>query len=384
MVLGLFSAFFRRLRDFCVRPLNGLLHTATFRFFSPFSKALSGTEVGDLLSVFRIQQPPVTNETRPADDSLTCRQGFCDVHHLGFGRTRTTSRDSHYRVFRLHSSHCVPARARRQPQTVPGPFLRSAKNISIALALLSAPAFGQSSGFIQIYQATAPGTSANFSNINPKYNAWTVMYNYSGSGSFSVELDCAPDATVAGGTPTPGSFAACTNTVTGSNPSSSPNYGYITFVGYTPWLQLHLTAISSGNMTAVAVGFLAADPEGASGGGGTAKQNCDPSTSTLTVTTATIALSASGLTQIIPATASHKVLVCSMGVSFASGVNFQLETGTGSNCGTGTTALTGTLQSITALSLDSTASILTPVSVAVCVNLGASVVGGGWVTYATD
>ena len=268
------------------------------------------------------------------------------------------------------------------PAGGPTQALKLLRTIGICLSLTLPLAAQQ--GSITLYQATSPVSSVNFNNTNPRDNSWTVMYNYSGAGSFSIELDCAPDATVPGGTPTPGSFAACTNTVTGSNPSSSPNYGYITFVGYTPWLQLNLTAISSGNMTAVAVGFLAADPEGASGGGGTSKQNCDPSTSPLTVTTATIALSASGLTQIIPATASHKVLVCSMGVSFASGVNFQLETGTGTNCGTGTAALTGTLQSITALSLDSTASILTPVSVAVCVNLGASVVGGGWVTYATD
>ena len=284
-----------------------------------------------------------------------------------------------------HGSHSRPARARRQPQTVLGPFLRSAKTISIALALLSAPVFGQSSGFIQIYQATAPGTSANFSNINPKYNAWTVMYNYSGAGSFSIELDCAPDATVAGGTPTPGSFAACTNTVTGTNPATTPNYGYMTFVGYTPWLRLNVTAISSGNITAAAFGFVAADPESGGGGGGSAKQNCDPSTSSLTVTTATVTLSSSGLTQIIPATSGHKILICSAGISFASGVNFQLETGTGSNCGTSTTALTGTLQSITAITLDSTAAILTPtVSQAVCANLGSSVTGGGWVTYAVD
>jgi hypothetical protein len=244
--------------------------------------------------------------------------------------------------------------------------------------VLALPAAAQS---ISIYQATSP-TSAQFNNINPRYNAWTVMYNYSGSGTFSIELDCAKDATPAGGTPAPGSYSACTNTVTGTNPSTSPNYGYITFVGYTPWLKLNLTAISSGNMTAVAVPFVPADPE--SGGGGTSKNNCDPSTSQLTVTTATISLSSSGLTQIIPATSGHKVLICSMGVSFASGVNFQLETGTGTNCGTSTAALTGTLQAITGLTLDSTASILTTSGVAVCANLGSSVTGGGWVTYAVD
>jgi hypothetical protein len=278
----------------------------------------------------------------------------------------------------LHLPHHASARARRQGQLVMN-VLRSAKTIGFGL-LFSTLAFAQS---ISLYQVMSPTTSANFNNINPKYNAWTVMYNYSGSGSFSIELDCAEDMTPAGGTPTPGSFSACTNTVTGMNPTTSPNYGYITFVGYTPWVNLNLTAISSGSMTAVAVPFVPADPE-SGGGGGTFKNNCDPSTSTLTVTTATIALSSSGLTQIIPATSGHKVLICSMGISFASGVNVQLETGTGSNCGTSTTALTGTLQSITAWTLDSTSSILTSSGVAVCVNLGASVTGGGYVTYAVD
>jgi hypothetical protein len=328
-------------------------------------------------------------ERRTAAADLDVTQ---EVHRIEAlrGKSEFPVLDLDYRTFR-DGSDAKPAGGRafkyvdHLPDLLAVPVRKQAPKLlrTIGICLALALPLGAQQGSITIYQATSPGSSANFNNTNPRDNAWTVMYNYSGSGSFSIELDCAPDATVAGGTPTPGAFTTCTNTVTGTNPSTSPNYGYITFVGYTPWVQLNLTAISSGNMTAVAVGFLAADPEGASGGG-TSKQNCDPSTSPLTVTTATVALSASGLTQIIPATASHKVLVCSMGVSFASGVNFQLETGTGTNCGTGTAALTGTLQSITALSLDSTASILTPVSVAVCVNLGASVVGGGWVTYATD
>lgn len=149
-------------------------------------------------------------------------------------------------------------------------LLKSAKNISLIFGF-STMAFAQQ-GSLTIYQATAP-VSYQFNNTNPRYNAWTVMYSYSGSGSFSVELDCAPDATVAGGTPTPGSYTACTAT-TGTNPSTTPQYGYMTFVGYqtalgsAPWVKLNLTAISSGNMTVFASGFTAADPEGGSGSGG--------------------------------------------------------------------------------------------------------------------
>ena len=168
--------------------------------------------------------------------------------------------------YEFHFLDFRPARARRQgpvPSTVP----RSAKNIAIGLLFATTCAFGQG-GYIQIFQATAPATSAQFNNTNPKFNAWTVMYNYSGGGTFSVELDCAADATTAGGTPTPGSFAACTNVITGNNPSTTPAYGYITFVGYTPWLQLKVGSISSGNITVVAVAFNPADPESGGGGSG--------------------------------------------------------------------------------------------------------------------
>ena len=163
-----------------------------------------------------------------------------------------------------HAPDLRPARARRQGP-VRTSLLKSAENIGIGLIFAATLAAQQ--GSIQLYQVIAPA-SQQFNNTNPRDNSWTVMYNYSGAGSFSIELDCAPDATVPGGTPTPGTFAACTNKVTGNNPSTTPNYGYITFVGYTPWLRLNLTAISSGNMTAVAVGFTAADPESGGSSGG--------------------------------------------------------------------------------------------------------------------
>jgi len=166
-----------------------------------------------------------------------------------------------------HSSHCYSDRARRQGP-VRTSLVKSAKNISIGLLLASTLAAQV------IYQATAP-TSQTFNNINPRDNAFTVMYNYSGSGTFSIELDCAADATVAGGTPTPGSFSACTPT-TGTNPSTTPNFGYITFIGYKPWIKLNLKAISSGNMTALTTGFAPADPEGGGSGGcaGTSTTPC--------------------------------------------------------------------------------------------------------------
>jgi hypothetical protein len=350
-----------------------------------------------------------------------------------------------FEPFGVHAQDLRSARARKQGP-VPSMLLKSAKNISLALAL-TFPAFPQ--GLIQMYQVITP-TSSTFNNINPRYNAWTVMYNYSGGGTFSIELDCAEDATVAGGTPTPGSFSACTAT-TGSNPSTTPNYGYITFVGYTPWLKLNLTALSLGNMTAVAMGFQAADPESGGGGSGgcvgTATTPCvvdgpnspgsastknpvqvagNDGTNVQFISTDTsgrskvvgaaavgaspsgnpvptavldgagkvitptypnlnvaVSLSSSGLTQLIALSGSTVIRVEHVSVSFQSAVNFQLEYGTGSNCGTGTTALTGVYESVVGVALDFDLGTLNiPSGNALCANLGASVTGGGLIVYA--
>ena len=306
-----------------------------------------------------------------------------------------------------HAWDLTPARARRQAQTVLGPLLRSAKNIGIGLAfagILSAQ------GTIQLFQVIAPTASANFNNINPRYNAWTVMYNYSGSGTFSIELDCAPDATAAGGTPTAGSFITCTNVITGNNPSTTPKYGYITFLGYTPWLKLVLNSISSGNITVAAFGFNAADPESGSGGGcaGTVATPCivagpnatgaSPTKNPVFIAgldgagniipanfpslNAAISLSSSGLTQILALSGMTVIRVEHISLAFASGVNVQLEYGTGSNCGMGTTAVTGVYEAVTGLALDFDSGTLNiPAGNALCINLGSSVVGGGVIVY---
>ena len=299
----------------------------------------------------------------------------------------------------MHRNHCPdlrPARASRQGP-VRTTLLRSAKNISIALAFTTL-AFAQ--GSLQIYQATAP-ISETFNNSNPKYNAWTVMYSYSGSGTFSIELDCAPDATVAGGTPTPGSYTACTAT-TGVNPSTTPQYGYITFVGYetalgsAPWVKLNLTAISSGNLTAFAMGFTAADPESGTGGSG----GCPGTKSTPCVVanlngagnviipnyctdTAAINLSAvTGENQIIAASGSTVIRLCNIAVGMTGASTVSITAGTGTNCGTSTTTLWGPYPSnTTAFTQDLAGSILVPAGDAVCLNFGSTVTAGGGVSY---
>ena len=162
-----------------------------------------------------------------------------------------------------------PARARKQ-----GPALASLlKSANVLAFFVFCGTLSAQTGFIgDLYQETALGTSAPFNNINPKYQSWTVMYNYTtgGTGDFSVELDCAPDATTPGGTPTPGAFTACANTGTGTNPSTQALglYGYITFVGYTPWLKTKINSIGGGSITVIAVGFNPSPPDSLSSGGG--------------------------------------------------------------------------------------------------------------------
>ena len=344
--------------------------------------------------------------------------------------------------FPVHAHHVPdhgPARARRQGPAVLSNLLRSAKNIGIGLLFATTSLYGQG-GYIQIFQAQAPATSAQFNNTNPKFNAWTVMYNYSGSGSFSVELDCAPDMTTAGGAPTPGSFAACTNVVTGNNPSTTPAYGYMTFVGYTPWLQLNVTAISSGNLTVVAVAFDPADPEsgGGSGGGctGTAATPCivagpnasgaaptknpvlvagQDGTDVRTVLTdasgrpnvnlfgfngtaasqilantaaAAISLSAGTDVVIVSGVSAKTTYILKMDVAWNNSANVTIRQGTTSStpCDTSTVALTGAYQNLLGLSEDynSNFSLLktSSTNLDICLHFSTAVTAGGQVFYA--
>jgi hypothetical protein len=97
---------------------------------------------------------------------------------------------------------------------------------------------------------------------------------------------------------------------------------------------------------------------------------------------APITVTGSGLTQIVALSGGQQIEICNISVSFASGVDFQLETGTGSNCAGATTALTGVYKTVLTVALDFTSGTLNGVvSQALCINLGAGVTGGGVVNY---
>jgi hypothetical protein len=237
---------------------------------------------------------------------------------------------------------------------------------------------------------------------------WRVVYYVNGFSAVSVELQDAPDSNGA-----PGTWVTWAGTITSgySNPSTATPQGSISATGYFPWASVLLVSkTGTGSVTGHLYGCREpgcsiAGPGGGGGGGGsgcvgTVATPCqigvDNAGATLPslgdvngrlqlgagAASQTIALSSSGLTQIIPASSGNTTTIFHISVLLQSAATFQLEYGTGSNCGTGTTALTGVYPSnFTGATWDPGDLPIVPASNAVCVNLGSSVTGGGVVTY---
>jgi hypothetical protein len=258
---------------------------------------------------------------------------------------------------------------------------------------------------------TAIGNSVAFDNRPVSSNSgipctnWTLVWSAEPVvTSLTIKIEAAPD-----NNGTPGSFTAIAS---GSTfPSGKVNIA--TSTGYYPWLRVSVTAIgSSGAITGILNGWRDnADTIGGGGGGGgggcTAPcvvigpagtgspsggapvqiAGTDSADNIITPTfcnaSVPITVSSSGLTQILALSGSTSIRICNISVAFASGVNFQLETGTGSNCAGSTTALTGVFQSILTVALDFNSGTLNgPAGQALCINLGSGVTGGGVLNYA--
>jgi hypothetical protein len=260
-------------------------------------------------------------------------------------------------------------------------------------------------------------TSSNFNNTSTNCQTWTLTITSSISVSgFTLTFKSAPAAS----NTAPGSFVTYAgSTVTGSNPMTA--VGTSTFSNGTtaiPWVNLTASGITgAGTIIGVLQGWNTGNAGGGGGGGGGCTDPCpvvgtaaagsvpsgdpvqvagwdgtdvrtlltDASGHLLTVgTTATtsnaaVSVSSSGLTQILAASAGKVITIYHISLGFASGVNFQLEYGTGAACGTGTTALTGVYQTVQGIALDVPFTV--PVSQALCVNLGSGVAGGGLLVY---
>ena len=253
------------------------------------------------------------------------------------------------------------------------------------------------------------GSSSNFDNRVTSQNngvpctLWSLeWYAESGVTSLTINIQGAPDSNGM-----PGAFS--TLAMGSTFPNGKLNWQSSS--SYSPWMRVNISAVgAAGTINATLNGWR---DNAASIGGGGASSGCpnpcpvEGVTATgaaateppvlngaldgsankapliLGTKSATVSLTASGLTQLIALSGTTVIRLSHISVAFASAVDFQLEYGTGSACATGTTALTGTYKSILTVALDFDLDpLLIPAGDALCANLGASVTGGGLVKFA--
>jgi hypothetical protein len=302
-------------------------------------------------------------------------------------------------------------------------------------AVLTAACFGQSTVqrvpdcAVRTYIFTTTGVTADVDNTATNCNTWKMDYTAVGFSAISMQFEAAPAATIAGsGAVTPGTYVAWGGTITnGVNPviispgagstrftdtSSSSTQGY-----FAAFVRVNLSSITGTGTVKVSIyGWRgAADPNTTGGGSGTGCPNPCPVIGPDAVgaapthppvqlgsfdgadvrrvvsdvqgrlldgaypLSAAVTVSSSGLTQIIAASAGKITTISHFDIGFASALNWSLQYGTGANCGTGTTAITGTYQNVSGYAIDKP--FLVPASQAVCLDLGSSVAGGGFVIY---
>ena len=237
--------------------------------------------------------------------------------------------------------------------------------------------------FMSILNSSITAVSANFDNRDIRCVDWTVTVNFQGFATASVELDSAPDANG-----TPGTFTAFSGTVLlGTNPVSSftQNSATILLNGYVPWLKLNFSSkTGTGTLTVMAFGSRPSpftifksttQAVNVNQLGGSNVFPC--------LSQATFNFSVSGNAQIIPASGSNRTLICHYDVSFASGVDFKLTTGTGANCAVGGADITGLKKNILTDSQDygPFSPLVGAASQAVCGNSSANVAGGLTIIY---
>jgi len=297
--------------------------------------------------------------------------------------------------------------------------------LSIMAACVGRPAFAQCSA---TFNFTADGSQAQIDNRTNGCIDFQLTYNASGASALSLLVESAPD-----NNGTPGAWVSFAGTVnTGINPNVDTDQEYTLMTGYYPWVRVTLSGLMGGSarVRGTLKGLVAA----ASPGGGVVPQplevqGCGPAGNTPecmpvliagidnlarvvlplhnqvgaatnsldTGTTdetqyetdftcnlqAAIALTASGLTQIIALTSQSDIRVCHVSMSGDAAVNVKFSTGTGTNCGTGTADLTGLYYGINSLALDFSnhAALRVPISQALCVSLSTAANWGGIVVY---
>ena len=299
------------------------------------------------------------------------------------------------------------------------------KKLLLLLLLSFAPLFAQTRitpDCVVTFTFTTTGNTPNTGtcagpNGAPNGNgisSWILVYYVSGFSGISIVLQSAPDN--AG---VPGSWGTFAGTVltntqypgsSGTNPNTATTSAFTGFAGYYPWMRVNLTSITgTGKVIGALYGYYNSTlAEAGSGGGGGSgcTSPCtviQPTPSLLNDTSvetlfngatqskaincpnqAIVAVSASGDTQIIPASGSTQIRICHVDFSASGGSNFSFHYGTGTNCGTGDTAATGVYQNVLTYSSpwEPNAPLVFPAGQAVCLNFVSSVTAGGVVIYA--
>lgn len=210
---------------------------------------------------------------------------------------------------------------------------------------------------------------------------WTVTADAFNSGAGTLVFQSAATSNTAG--TGPGSYSTFAGTtVSGSNPSSSFPWTYKA-TGYYPWVRVNASAYTGGTLRGIMQGWR--KQSGGSGGGGggnvvvTNALACLDSTNT--IARASITLTTATTLQIIAASGSTSIKLCSITLATSGPSDVGLVYGTGSNCGTGTNAITGSnaLPQLLGVAFDS--QIPLPASQAFCISSSAAVNIGGVVTY---
>lgn len=236
---------------------------------------------------------------------------------------------------------------------------------------------------------TTPVNSSNFDNgIGPGRPGlgcvdWTVFYFTTTTvATVSVELDAANDTAGA-----PGAFSAFGGTlINGTNPSTTLNESSAQMTGYFPWLRLRISGVTGSGIVvnAFAFGFrpiafvqakATTQASNVTQIGGVNVFACGSQ--------AVITLAATGNTQIIAHSGTTRTLICYIQVSWASGLDVQLQSGTGGTCGAGTANITGLMKNVATWTAGATP--FSPIVIAsgqdVCINDSTTAAGGGIVIY---
>jgi hypothetical protein len=263
------------------------------------------------------------------------------------------------------------------------------------LAVLIGRADGQSSVTVNPdcvfnFSGNATGATTSFDNRTSRCAYWRLTWEVYGAGAaVSGTFQDAPSNNAGTAAGTFVTFAGTTQS--GSNPSTAVN-STGTYSGFYPWVRVNFTSLT-GSYRGTLLGWKEPSATSSGGGGGVASHvivdsgninvdNFPAALACATDATSTLAVSfttLSGSQQLVAASGSTRIYVCSILVTSDTTVNLKLVTGTGSNCGTGTADLTGPFTSVIGFGYGN--QFRTAASQALCLNTSASASGGGLLVY---